>query len=136
MEGPESLLSLEQPQPLLEVVLARLQEWAEERRVCPPERGRIRTVAAARPNVDELLDRLGRRRRLERPRLDSLDDRARGVTERVLVADGVDEHRRVEDDPARRPRSASSSRRSADGRGTSMGSAERIRRAAGAPLVA
>src|SRR6185312_5302728 len=58
IEGNEPLLPLEQAQPSLQIVLGRLEQGAEERRIRPAEAGGIRAIAAPRPNVDELLDHL------------------------------------------------------------------------------
>ena len=87
----------------------RRDDRAERNRVEPGEPGRIFARAPAGTYVGELLEHLDRRRRLDGPVGVRGEQAATRLPKRMLLANSVSEHRRVEDDHAGRSRAASSS---------------------------
>src|ERR1043166_2261609 len=106
------------------------EKGGEQLGAVPSGRRRILATSPAGPDMDELLQDLDRRRRLDGALRYRGDQFPTWAAQGMLGAHRIDEDRRVEDDHARRARRASSSSRSSKGSGTGMSGASSRRRPA------
>ncbi len=130
VERAQPLMAFVDVQPADEVPVIRANQRGEQGGKARRVLHGLRSWSPPRSDMGELLHDLHGGRCAELVIGDGGDEVAAVRAQRMLIADRVRKHGRVEDDQNRLPRSSSSSRKNSSTGGTSIGSAARIRSAA------